>query len=164
MYQNTDIVAHEIKYIITQNINNRNIDNELPFCLSFSNGDAYIIEENENKYLIFALTENNKKVLEMYKKIWSKIKNQTKCNSIEAINSSKCNFTESIKYEKDPMKIRLDSYDDDLPLNNILWFSDLNIIVESVFQIKDKYHPKFTFMSVNVKNMNSIYLIFKTKP
>ena len=40
------------------------------------------------------------------------------------------------------MKIRLDSYDVDLPLYKILWFSDLNIIVESVFQIKNKYHPQ----------------------
>ena len=55
----------------------------------------------------------------MYKsKVKSEVKNQNECNS-----------TESIKYEKDPMKIRLDSYDDDLPLNKILWFSDLNIIV-----------------------------------
>ena len=38
------------------------------------------------------------------------------------------------------MKIRLDSHDDDLPLNKI-WFSDFNT-VEPVFQIKDKYHPQ----------------------
>ena len=40
------------------------------------------------------------------------------------------------------MKINFDAYDEDLPLNKILWFSDLNIIVESVFQIKDKYYPQ----------------------
>ena len=45
----------------------------------------------------------------MYKNLWSEIKKQIKIN-----------FTESIKYEKDPMKIRLDSYDDDLPPNKIL--------------------------------------------
>ena len=60
--KNTYVVAHEIKYIITQNIDNQNIDNELPLRLSFINVDAYIIEENENKYLIFALTENNTKM------------------------------------------------------------------------------------------------------
>ena len=59
--KNTDVVIQEIKYIITQNIDNQNIDNELPFCLSFSDVNAYIIEENENKYLVFALTESNKK-------------------------------------------------------------------------------------------------------
>ena len=140
--ENTDVVIHEIKYIVTQNIDNQNIDLELPLCIGFSDVRVYIIEENENKYLIFALTENNRKMEEMYKKLWSKIKKQIKCNSIETINSSKFNFTKSIKYEKDPMKIRLDSHDDDLPLNKILWFSDLNIILESVFQIKGKYHPQ----------------------
>ena len=78
--KNTDVVAHEIKYIITQTL-----------CLSFNDIDAYIIEENENKYLILALTENNRKMLEMYKKLWSEVKKQIECNS-----------TESIKYEKDP--------------------------------------------------------------
>ena len=64
------------------------------------------------------------------------------------------------------MEIRLDLYDGDLPLNKILWFLDLSIIVESVFQIKDNISLKFTFRSVNVKNMsmnintNSIYLLF----
>ena len=40
------------------------------------------------------------------------------------------------------MKVRLDSYYDDLPLGKILSFSVLNIIVESVLQHKDKYYPK----------------------
>ena len=136
--KNTDVVIHEIKYIITQKIDNQNIDNELPLFLRFGDVDAYIIEENENNYLIFALTENNRKMLEMYDKLWREVKKEIECNSVEAINSTECNSTESIKYEKDPMKIRLDSYDDDLPLDKILCFSDLNIIVEFVFQIKYK--------------------------
>ena len=49
----------------------------------------------------------------MYKKLWGKIKKQIKRNSIETINSSKYNFAKSVKYEEDPIKIRLDSYDDD---------------------------------------------------
>ena len=52
-----------------QSINNQNIDRVIPLCLSFNNIDAYIIEENENKYLIFSLKENNQKVLELYRKI-----------------------------------------------------------------------------------------------
>ena len=81
-------------------------------------------------------------MLKMYQKLWSKIKkviecNSVECNSIETINSSKCNSTKPTEYEKDSMKIKFDSYDDDLPLNKILWFSDLNILIESVFQIKD---------------------------
>ena len=48
---------------------------KVPLCLRFTDVDAYFIEENENKYLVFVLTENNKKeVLESYKKLWCKIK------------------------------------------------------------------------------------------
>ena len=64
VYKNTDVASHEIKYIIMQNMDNQNIDNELPFCLSLIDIDACIIEENKNKYLIFAFTESNKKMLE----------------------------------------------------------------------------------------------------
>ena len=38
------------------------------------------------------------------------------------------------------MKIRLDS-NNDLSLNQILCFSALNILCESVFQTKNKYYP-----------------------
>ena len=72
--KNTDAVSYVIKYIIMQNINNQIIDKEVPLCLSFSDVDAYIYEENENKYLVLALAENNKEVLDSYKKLWSKIK------------------------------------------------------------------------------------------
>ena len=88
--KNTDAVIYEIKYITIENINNQNIDRGIPLCLSFSNVDAYIIEENENKYLIFALTEDSKEELEPYKKLWSKIKKQIKAiNSGESIKESR---------------------------------------------------------------------------
>ena len=128
--KNTNAVIYKIKYTMMESINNQNIDREIPLCLSFINVDAYIIEENENKCLIFALTENDKELLETYKKLWSKIKKQ-----IKAINSGK-----QIKYKNDFMKIRFDSYDGDLPLDKILCLSDLDIIVESVFQIGNEYY------------------------
>ena len=77
-HKNTNAVICSIKYIIMESINNQNIDSDV---------DAYIIEENGNKYLIFALTKKNKKVLGQYKKLWNEIKKQ-----IEAINGA-----ESIK-------------------------------------------------------------------
>ena len=59
-----------------ESINNQNIDTEIPLCLSFNNVGAYNIEENENKYLIFVLTENNKNLLELYKKLWLSLSNK----------------------------------------------------------------------------------------
>ena len=57
---NNDAFVYEIKYTTMESIHNQNIDKENPLFLNFRDVDAYIIEENENKYLIFALTENNK--------------------------------------------------------------------------------------------------------
>ena len=110
--RNTDVFIYSIKYIMMESINNQNIDSEIPLCLTLSDIDAYINEESGNKYLIIALTENNKKLLELYKKLWSKIKDQNK-----AINSY-----ESVKYRKNPMKIKLNTNDHDLPLVKILAF------------------------------------------
>ena len=54
------------------------------------------------------------------------------------------------------MKIKLGSYDNDLPLNKVLCFSVLNIIVESVFQIV----LKFTYMNVNMSVNMSVSINF----
>ena len=83
--KNINAVIYGIKYIMMQSINSQNRDRGIPLCLSFSNVDAYIIEENENKYLIFALTENNKEVLKPYKKLWSEIKKQIKAINVRII-------------------------------------------------------------------------------
>ena len=87
---NNDVAFYSIKYIMMESIYTQNTDGENLLCLSFSDVDTYIIEESGNKYLIFALTEKNKKVLELYKKRWSEIRKQVK-----AINSG-----ESVKYKE----------------------------------------------------------------
>ena len=46
--KNTDAVIYEIKYITMQSINNQNIDRAIFLFLSFSDVDAYTVEENEN--------------------------------------------------------------------------------------------------------------------
>ena len=51
-----------------------NVYEKILLCLRVTDLDAYSFEENGNKYLIFASTENNRKeVLEPYKKLWSEI-------------------------------------------------------------------------------------------
>ena len=44
--KNTDVVVYNIKYIKMDSINNQNIDSEDTVCFSFSDVDAYIIEES----------------------------------------------------------------------------------------------------------------------
>ena len=63
--KNTDAVIYEIIYIMMQIINNQNIEIFKKFLRK-----KFLLK----KFLIFALTENNEEVLELYKKIWSEIK------------------------------------------------------------------------------------------
>ena len=67
-----------------------NIDSAKSLSLVFNNVDGYIEGDNGNKYLVFASTDKNEKVLKKYKKLWDEIKNQ-----IEAINGGK-----PIEYKK----------------------------------------------------------------
>ena len=67
-----------------------------PLYLIISEVHGYIEESNGNKYLTFASTDENKKVLEKYTKPWDKIKHH-----IQAINAGK-----SGEHEKDYMKIK----------------------------------------------------------
>ena len=81
--------------------------------------------------LTFASTDKNKEVLKKYIKLWNEIKYH-----IQTINAS-----EFGKYDKDYMKIKFDS-DDNLPLNKMLKFSVLTIIIRSVFEKDGKYYPQ----------------------
>ena len=116
-----------------KSLDHENINSENPLCLIFNDVDAYIIKEiNGCKYLIFALTENNKKVLRKYTDVWNEIKNQ-----IETINGG-----ESINYKKDFIGNRFGSNDNDLPLGRTLSIPVLIIVVKSVFQNDNKYYPQ----------------------
>ena len=96
--------------------------------LVFNNVYAYIEENNEDKYLIFILTDKNKEALENYTELWDEIKDQ-----IETISGNKC--------EKDFMKIRFQSnyY---LPLGKLLSIPVCIITVGSVFQEDNNYYPQ----------------------
>ena len=116
-FKSTDSVIYDINYI-------KNLDK----YLIFSNVDAYIecnsIEENnEGKYLIFALTNKNKEALGNYTEIWNEVKDQ-----IEMIRDSKPKLN-------DFMKIKFES-DDDLPLGKLLNIALCVTIVRSVFSKK----------------------------
>ena len=97
----------------------------------FHEVDGYIEESNGNKYLVFASTDENKKVLIKYTELSSEIN-----NLIETIND-KPGY-----YEKIFLKIKLDS-GDNLSLNKIFKNHNLIIVVRSVFQEEKKYYPQF---------------------
>ena len=121
-YRNIGI--YYIGYITIKSISDfENINNVNLLYLIIGDVDGYIEENNGNKYLTFASTDKNKKVLEKYTKLWNEIKHH-----IQTINSGK-----SGEYDKDYMKIKFNS-NDDLPLNKILKLHILTIIVRSFFE------------------------------
>ena len=95
-----------------------------------NHANGYIEEKNENKYLIFDTTDENKELLKKYSDVWSGIKNK-----IEEISPDECD------YKKDFMKIKFNS-DDDLPLNKPLKFHMTAIIIKSVFEEDGKLYPQ----------------------
>ena len=119
-----------------KSLDNENIDSANSLCLIFDNVDGCIEcnsteESDENKYLIFASTDKNKKVLKKYTELWDEIENQ-----IETISGNK-----QIEYGRDLMKIRFES-DDDLPLGKTLNISVCIIAVGSVFKEGNNYYPQ----------------------
>ena len=70
-FKNTDFVIYHIKYITMESLSGAN-----SLYLVFNNVDASIGKSNENKYLIFALTDKNKEALENYTELWDETKDQ----------------------------------------------------------------------------------------
>ena len=103
--------------------------NPLHFRIGHASG--YIEEKNGNKYLIFDSVDQNKEVLKKYADVWDRIKNK-----IKAINGDK-----ETDYGKDYMKIKFDS-DDNLPLNKLLKFQIMTIIIRCIFGEDGKLYPQ----------------------
>ena len=86
--------------------------------------------KNGNKYLIYDSVDENKELLKKCNDVWDGIKNK-----INEVNSGECD------YEKDYMKIKFNS-DDDLPLNKLLKFHLMTIIIRCVFSEDGKFYPQ----------------------
>ena len=104
-FKSIDAVTYHIKCITMKSLDHGNIECENSLLSFVNNVDGYIEKENEDKYLIFASTDQNKEALKKYTELWDEIKNQ-----IKTIYGGK-----QIEYKKDFTKIRFES-DDDLPL------------------------------------------------
>ena len=108
-----------------------NINSVNPFYLLIVELDGFIEEKEGIKYLNISLTYSNNDVLIKYAEVWSGIKDQ-----IKEINDGQIG-----EYDKDYMKIKFDS-DDNLPLNKILKFRVLAIIIRNIFEKDGKYYPQ----------------------
>ena len=99
-YKNIGI--YYIGYITMKDSDHAKINSVNPLHVIVSEIDGCIEENNGNKYLTFASTDKNKKMLEKYTILWDEIKYH-----IQTINA--CN---SGKYDKDYMKIQFNSDND----------------------------------------------------
>ena len=130
LYKNIDI--YYIGYILIKKIDDyESIYSLNPLNLLIDHASGYIEEKNGNKYLIFDSVDENKEVLKKYADTWDGIKNK-----IKAINGDKEN-----DYGKDYMKIKFNS-DDDLPLNKLLKFHNITIIIRCVVSENGKFYPQ----------------------
>ena len=77
--------------------------------LRITHANEYIEEINENKYLIFDSTDENKELLKKYNDVFKGIRDK-----IKEVSIGECD------YEKDYMKIAFNS-DNDLPFNKPLY-------------------------------------------
>ena len=132
-FNSTDDVIYDIEYMTMKSLDSAN-----SLYLVFDNVDAYIEENNANKYLVFASTDKNKEALERYTDLWDEIKDQ-----IETIIGNK-----PIECKKDFMKIRFEP-DNDLPLGKIMSIPVCITIAGSVFQENTNYYPQVYLQCVN---------------
>ena len=117
---NDDAVSCEIGYY-------GNYVNTYPLYLVFNDVDAYFSCADGEKYLVFALTDQNKEMLENYEKPWDEIKKE-----IRTVKGG----IEPFEYEKDVMKFRFES-ENGLLLNKIMNVPVCTIIAGSVFEEKN---------------------------
>ena len=108
-----------------------NINSVNPLYLLIDELDGFLEEKGGSKYLNISLTYNNNDVLIKYAEVWSGIKDQ-----IKKINNGSVG-----EYAKDYLKIKLDS-DDNIPLNKILKFCILTIIIRNIFEKGGKCYPQ----------------------
>ena len=92
---------------------------------------GFVDEKEGNKYLNTAFTDSNNEVLKKYAGVWSVINDQ-----IKKINNGLVG-----DYGKDYMKIKFDP-DDNLPLNTVLKFLILTVIIRNVFEKDGKFYPQ----------------------
>ena len=92
--------------------------------------NGYIEEINEDKYLVFDDTHENKELLKRYDDVFNGI-----MDKIKKIDD------DWLEYSKEYMKIRFSS-DDNLPLNKSLKFYNMTVTIRCVFSEDNKLYPQ----------------------
>ena len=108
--------------------------------MRIGNASGYIEEINEDKYLVFDVTDENRKLLERYDDVFNG--NMSKIKKID---------DDWLEYAKDYMKIKFSS-DDSLPLNKPLKFYNMTVTIRCVFEEDNKLYPQ-VFLDENLYSL-----------
>ena len=123
------IGIYSIGYITIKKIDHcEYIESVNHLYLRITHANEYIEEINENKYLIFDSTDENKELLKKYNDVFKGIRDK-----IKEVSIGECD------YENDYMKIAFNS-DDDLPFNKPLKVRNMTITMRSVFEEDGKLY------------------------
>ena len=104
------------------------INSENPLYLHINNVNGYIEQINEDKYLVFDVTYENKESLKRYDDVFNGI--MGKIRNID---------DDWLEYAKDYMKIKFNS-DDNLPLNKPWKFYNMTVTIRCVFEEDTKLY------------------------
>ena len=127
-YKNLDI--YNIGYVTIKKIGHGyDVNSVNPLYLRIDNASGYIEEINEDKYLVFDVRDENKKLLKRYDDVFNGIMSNREIDD------------DWLEYSKDYIKIRFSS-DDNLPLNKQLKFYNMTVTIRCVFSEDNKLYPQ----------------------
>ena len=93
--------------------------------------EGHFEEVDGDKYLI--ISSENGDIMQKYQEVFDRIK--------EIIKKKINDYGQPIKYDNNYMKIKFKT-DDNIPLNKIIYFPTITIIIRSVTKKDAKYYPQ----------------------
>ena len=126
-----DLDIYNIGYVTVKKIGHGyDVNSVNPLYLCIYNASGNIEEINEDKYLVFDDTDENKELLKRYDDVFNGIMGKTK--KID---------DDWLEYTKDYTKIKFNS-DDNLPLNKPLKLYQMTVTIRCVFSEDNKLYPQ----------------------
>ena len=107
-----------------------NVNSVSPLYLMINKIKGHFEKVDGDKYLI--ISSENGDIMQKYQEVLDRIK-----EIIKRINS----YSQPIQYDDNYMKIKFKT-DDNIPLNKMIYFPTITIIIRSVTQKYGKYSPQ----------------------
>ena len=107
-----------------------NVNSINPLNLMINGIKSHFEEVDGDKYL--TISSENCDIMQKYQEVFDEIK-----EILKKIND----YNQSIKYDDNYMNIKFNT-DDNIPLNKIIYFPTITIIIRSVTQKDGKYYPQ----------------------